>query len=61
MTRTSRLDFGSGLDPDTDPAYQWDAKRKLFSLAEVHARPNAALVEATLQGQVGQKYIFRRR
>ena len=30
MTRTSRFDFGSG--PDTDPAYQWDTKRKLFSV-----------------------------
>ena len=33
MTRTRRLDFGSG--PDPDPAYQWDTKRKLFSLVEV--------------------------
>ena len=32
VTRTSRLDFGSG--PEANPAYGWDAKRKLFSLAE---------------------------
>ena len=41
MTTTSRFDFGSGLDPD--PAYQWDTKRQLFSLAEVHALPSAVL------------------
>ena len=38
MTRTSGLDFGS------DPAHQWDTKRKLFSLAEVDAPPSAVIV-----------------
>ena len=33
--RTSGFDFGLGLDPD--PTYQWDTKRKLFSLADVCA------------------------
>jgi len=42
VTRMSRFDFGSGLDPD--PASQWDAKRKLFSLVEVCAPPSAVLV-----------------
>ena len=32
MTRTSWLDFGSGLDADL--AHQWDTKGELFSLAE---------------------------
>ena len=41
MTRTSQLDFGSG--PDADPAYQWDTKHKLFSLAEVGGLPSAVL------------------
>ena len=42
--RTSRLDFGSCLDPD--PAYQWDrdTKCKLFSLMEVCALPSAVRV-----------------
>ena len=40
--RTSRFDFGSGPDPDL--ADHWDTKRKLFSLAEVWALPNAVLV-----------------
>jgi len=35
VTRTSRLDFGSV--PDPDPAFQWEMKGKLFSLAEVRA------------------------
>ena len=42
VTKTSRLDFGK--DPDLDPAYQWDTKHKLFSLAEVGALQNAVLV-----------------
>ena len=42
VTRTSRLDFGSG--PDSDLAYRWDAKRKLFSLAQVCALPIAIQV-----------------
>ena len=46
MTRTSRFDFGSG--PDPDPAYQWDTKRKLFSLAEVCALPSDVLVTAII-------------
>ena len=33
LTRTSRFDFGSGLD--SDQTYQWDTKCKLFSLAEI--------------------------
>ena len=28
---------------DPDPAYQWDTKRKLFSLMEVHTPPSAVL------------------
>ena len=28
MTRTSQLNFRAG--PNPDPAYRWDAKRKLF-------------------------------
>ena len=35
------LDFGSG--PDPDPAYQWDTKCKLFSLAELCALPSVVL------------------
>ena len=42
VTRTSRLDFGSGTDPD--PAYHWDTKRKLSSLVEVCTLLNAVLV-----------------
>ena len=42
MTRTSRFDFGSGLNPD--PANQWDTKCKLFSMAEVCTLPSAVLV-----------------
>ena len=42
MTRTSRFDFGS--DQDTDPTFQWETKRKLFSVAEVCAPPSAVLV-----------------
>ena len=42
MTRTSELDFGS------DPAHQWDTKRKLFHLAEVYALPRAILFCAVL-------------
>ena len=42
MTRTSRFDFGSG--PDADPAYKFDTKCKLFSLAEVCALPSAVLI-----------------
>ena len=38
VTRTSRFEFGSS--PDADPAYQWDTKCKLFSLAEVCALPS---------------------
>ena len=30
--------------PDSDPADQWDTKRKLFILAEVCAPPSAVLV-----------------
>ena len=41
VTRTSRLDFEG---PDADPAYQWDTKCKLFSLAVVCALPSADLV-----------------
>ena len=44
VTRTSRLDFGSGLD--ADQTYQWETKHKLFSLAEVCALPSAILVFA---------------
>ena len=32
MTRTSRLDLGSGSD--ADPVYQWDIKRKLYKTVE---------------------------
>ena len=46
VMRTSWLDFGSG--PDGDPAYQWDTKHKLFSLAEVCALPSALLVAIQL-------------
>ena len=42
MTRTSRFDFALRKDPD--PAYQWDTKHKLFSLAEVCALPSGVLV-----------------
>ena len=42
MTRTSSFDFGSR--PNPDPAYQWDTKRKLFSLADVCAPPYAVIV-----------------
>ena len=42
MTRTSRLDFGSG--PDADSANQWITKCKLFSLVEVCAPPRVVLV-----------------
>jgi len=44
VTRRSRLDFGSGSDPD--PASSWDTKRKLLSLAEICAQANAILVAA---------------
>jgi len=42
VTRTSRLDFGSG--PDADLAYQWDVKYKLFSLMEVCALLSTVLI-----------------
>ena len=42
MTRTIRLGFGEG--PDPDPAYQWDTKRKVFSLAEVCTPPSVIVV-----------------
>ena len=48
MTRTSLFNFGSG--PDTDSAYQWDRKRKLFSLAEICALPSAVLVDNEIRG-----------
>ena len=41
MIITSRLNFSSG--PNPDPAYQWDTKRKLISLAEVCSPPSALL------------------
>ena len=41
VKNTNRLDFDEY--PDPDPAYQWDTKRKLFSLAEVSALPSAVL------------------
>ena len=47
MTTTSRLDFGSGLD--VDPAYQWDTKHKLFSLAKECAPTSALLVYCSVQ------------
>jgi len=52
VTRTRRFDFGSG--PDGDPAYQWDSKRKLLSLAEVCALPSAVLIESvnTIKAQL---------
>ena len=43
-TRTNGFYFG--YDWDADPAYQWDIKCKLFSLAEVCARPSAVPVDA---------------
>ena len=46
VTRTIRIDFGS--DPDLDPAYQWDTKCKLFSLAEVCALSNEVPVQFVL-------------
>ena len=42
VTGTSQLDSSSDLDPDL--AYQWDTKRKLFSLMEVCALSRAVLV-----------------
>ena len=42
MTRMSQLNFSSGLNPD--PAYKWDTKLKLISLAEGCALPSAFLV-----------------
>ena len=42
VTRTSRFDFGSGLDPDPDN--QWDIKCKLVSLVEVCTLMNVVLV-----------------
>ena len=35
MTRTRRLDFGSG--PDADPAYQWETKRKLAEVCTLRS------------------------
>ena len=43
VTRTSQFDDGS------DPAHQWDTKRKRFSLAEVSTLPSAALLRSVLQ------------
>ena len=40
--RISRLHFGSALGADL--TYQWNTKRKLFSLAEVCALPSAVPV-----------------
>ena len=45
MTRTSRLDFGSGQDADI--TYSWNTKRKLFSLAEVCTLPSAITVTSS--------------
>ena len=45
---TSSLDFVLG--PNADQAYQWDTKRKLFSLVEVWALPSAVLVASTTEG-----------
>ena len=42
MTRTNKLDFGSGSDADL--VYHWVTKRKLFSQAEACALPSAVLV-----------------
>ena len=42
MTKMNRFNFGSVPDPDL--AYQWDAKRKLFNLAEACALSRAVLV-----------------
>ena len=57
MTRTSRFDFSSSLNPD--PAYQCDTKHKLISLTEVCALPNALLVGsvAIVDGVI---YSFKR-
>ena len=41
VTTTSQFDSGSG--PNPNPAYQWDTKRKLFSLAEVCTLPSETL------------------
>ena len=48
--------FESGSDSDTDPAYQWDTKRKLFSLVEVYTLLSAVLVTSTTEGEGG--YVF---
>ena len=39
VTRTSQFNFGSGADADAP--YEWDTKRKQFSLAKVCALPSA--------------------
>ena len=51
VARTSRLDFG--LDTDPDPVYQWDTKRKLFTLAQVCARPSAVIISHEIQYKDG--------
>ena len=53
MTRTSRLDFV--LDPDAFLAYQWDTKRKLFSLAEVCAPPSAVPIVYSAETHRGHR------
>ena len=42
MTLTRRFDFGKG--PDPDPTFQWDTKRKLFSLVKV-CDPQSAVLD----------------
>ena len=55
MTRTSRLDFVSG--PDPDPADQWDTKRKLFSRVEVYFLQSAFLIADYICGLLKLSYI----
>ena len=54
MTRINKFEFGSS--PDPEPAYQWDTKRKLFSVEEVCAPPSAVLITFATEGEGG--YVF---
>ena len=52
MTRTRQFGFGS------DPAHQWDTKRKPFSLAEVSTLPSAILLGSVLPSVTRSDFSF---
>ena len=54
----SRLDLGSA--PDTDPAYHWNTKRKLFSLAEMCSLPSGRSSSCFDEIKVDVDVVFTR-